>query len=218
MTLSACRVQLAVTQPYDKITPAMQERYYQASPYNLVRIILGKRLPADGDAENVYTRAAASFRDWRQTGILRRDPEPSLYLYSQTFPLPGDVPINCRERAWRPGVGRAAGLHWLSAGSRSIPRASCSGTSRPWPSPRPTAWTCCARPAPTSARFSCSTAGRARWMPCSIRRPPNQRHRGHRRVRRRASRLEDLRSFRHCRRAGTDAGSEADHRRRPSPL
>ncbi len=31
-----------LTQPYDKITPAMQERYYAASPYNLVRVILGK--------------------------------------------------------------------------------------------------------------------------------------------------------------------------------
>ncbi|MGA2458126.1 MAG: DUF1015 domain-containing protein [Terriglobales bacterium] len=85
-------VQQAVTQPYDKITPAMQEGYYQASPYNLVRIILGKSLPGDGDTENVYTRAAASLQNWRQTGILRRDPEPSLYLYSQTFRLPGDVP------------------------------------------------------------------------------------------------------------------------------
>ncbi len=85
-------VQLAVTQPYDKITPAMQERYYQASPYNLVRIILGKRLPGDGDAENVYTRAAASFQNWRQTGVLRQDPEPSIYRYSQTFRIPGDVP------------------------------------------------------------------------------------------------------------------------------
>ena len=36
-----------VTQPYDKITPAMQERYYAASPYNLVRIILGRREPDD---------------------------------------------------------------------------------------------------------------------------------------------------------------------------
>ncbi len=31
-----------VTQPYDKITAAMQDRYYAASPYNLVRIILGR--------------------------------------------------------------------------------------------------------------------------------------------------------------------------------
>src|SRR6266852_2318823 len=85
-------VQMAVTQPYDKITPTMQERYYQASPFNMVRIILGKPLPGDGDAENVYTRAAASFQNWRQTGVLRQDPEPSVYRYSQTFRIPGDVP------------------------------------------------------------------------------------------------------------------------------
>ena len=82
-------VQQSVTQPYDKITPAMQERYYQASPCNLVRIILGKRLPGDGDADNVYTRAAASFQNWRRTGVLRRDAEPSIYRYSQTFKVPG---------------------------------------------------------------------------------------------------------------------------------
>jgi uncharacterized protein (DUF1015 family) len=84
-------VQLAVTQPYDKITPEMQERYYQASPYNLVRIILGRRLPGDGEAENVYTRAAASFKNWRQTGVLRQDTEPSIYRYSQTFRVPGSA-------------------------------------------------------------------------------------------------------------------------------
>ncbi len=84
-------IQKAVTQPYDKITPAMQENYYQASPYNLVRVILGKRHREDGPAENVYTRAAASFQEWRQTGILRRDPEPSLYCYTQTFRLPEGV-------------------------------------------------------------------------------------------------------------------------------
>jgi uncharacterized protein (DUF1015 family) len=85
-------VQQAVTQPYDKITPAMQESYYQASPYNLVRIILGKKLSGDGETENVYTRAAAAFQNWRQTGVLRRDSEPSIYRYSQTFRIPGEVP------------------------------------------------------------------------------------------------------------------------------
>src|SRR5438270_3894473 len=64
-----------VTQPYDKITPAMQEAYYQASPYNLVRIILGKRDP-DEENNNVYTRAAAHFRDWRRDGIFLQDPQP----------------------------------------------------------------------------------------------------------------------------------------------
>lgn len=79
----------AVTQPYDKISPAMQESYYKASPYNLVRIILGKHLPGDGDQENAYTRAAAWFQDWRRSGVLRQDPQPSLYSYSQVFAIPG---------------------------------------------------------------------------------------------------------------------------------
>jgi uncharacterized protein (DUF1015 family) len=78
-----------VTQPYDKITPALQERYYAASPYNLVRIILGRREANDNPENNVYSRAAASFRDWRRQGILRQDAQPSLYAYSQRFKLPG---------------------------------------------------------------------------------------------------------------------------------
>jgi len=78
----------AVTQPYDKITPEMQNRYYDASPHNLVRIILGKPQPADHLEENIYTRAAASFRDWRQQGILLQDPQQSLYQYVQRFQPP----------------------------------------------------------------------------------------------------------------------------------
>jgi uncharacterized protein (DUF1015 family) len=74
-----------VTQPYDKITPAMQEKYYAASPYNLVRIILGRREDADNTVENVYTRAAAYGREWRKEGILQQDAAPSIYVYSQTF-------------------------------------------------------------------------------------------------------------------------------------
>src|SRR6202023_3359206 len=77
-----------VTQPYDKITPAMQERYYAASPYNLVRIILGRREPKDSPRNNVYTRAAAYGRQWRSDGIFRLDSEPSIYVYSQAFTPP----------------------------------------------------------------------------------------------------------------------------------
>ncbi len=36
-----------VTQPYDKITPEMQDGYYAASPHNLVRVILGKQHASD---------------------------------------------------------------------------------------------------------------------------------------------------------------------------
>ena len=76
-----------VTQPYDKITPGMQERYYAASPYNLVRIILGRRDP-DNANNNVYTRAAAYGQQWCADRIFRQDSEPSIYVYSQTFTAP----------------------------------------------------------------------------------------------------------------------------------
>ena len=84
-----------VTQPYDKITPAMQERYYAASPYNLVRIILGHRDP-DQPSNNVYTRAAAYGRAWRAEGILRQDGTPSIYSYSQTFTAPSGAKFERR--------------------------------------------------------------------------------------------------------------------------
>ena len=77
------------TQPYDKITPEMQERYHDSSPYNLVRIILGKRSATDTPTDSVYTRAARSFSDWRRDGILRQDPQPSIYRYTQEFSSPG---------------------------------------------------------------------------------------------------------------------------------
>ena len=77
-----------VTQPYDKITPAMQERYYAASPYNLVRIILGRREPSDNTVENVYSRAAAFARDWRKQDVLQQDSASSIYACSQTFTSP----------------------------------------------------------------------------------------------------------------------------------
>jgi uncharacterized protein (DUF1015 family) len=85
---SRVNVSKAITQPYDKITPEMQDRYYAATPYNVVRIILGKRTP-DQPHDNVYTRAAGFFSDWRQAGVFVRDPQPSIYSYSQRFTVPG---------------------------------------------------------------------------------------------------------------------------------
>jgi uncharacterized protein (DUF1015 family) len=87
-----------VTQPYDKITPAMQERYYAASPYNLVRIILGRHEAADNTAENVYTRAAEYGRRWRAEGIFEKDAKPSIYSYSQTFTAPSGA--RCERRGF----------------------------------------------------------------------------------------------------------------------
>ncbi len=87
-----------VTQPYDKIYPKMQEAYYAASPYNLVRIILGKRMESDSPTDNAYTRAAGFFKAWRDEGVLKQDAEPSLYVYWQRFSIPGSPEAGEFER------------------------------------------------------------------------------------------------------------------------
>ncbi|HET7440975.1 MAG TPA: DUF1015 domain-containing protein [Terriglobales bacterium] len=99
------RVELAktVTQPYDKISLQMQGHYYDASPHNLVRIILGKRQPADTSGDNVYTRAASFFRDWQRQGIFLQDSTASFYAYSQRFVRPGDKAV--MERRGFIGLG-----------------------------------------------------------------------------------------------------------------
>ncbi len=81
-------MQNLATQPYDKISPEMQARYLAASPYNLVRVILGERKPGDSETENVYTRAARTMREWIASGIWVRDAEPGMFAYYQEFVVP----------------------------------------------------------------------------------------------------------------------------------
>ena len=85
-----------VTQPYDKITPAMQQAYYQRSPYNLCRVIL--RMPELFDQEgDAYANAARDFAAWREAGILEQEQHPCVFAYSQRFSVPGQAAV-VRER------------------------------------------------------------------------------------------------------------------------
>ena len=60
------RVDLAsvVCPPYDIISPQQVEDYYAKSPYNAVRLVLGKQFPKDNKDNNRYTRARAPSRHW----------------------------------------------------------------------------------------------------------------------------------------------------------
>ena len=95
-----------MTQPYDKITPAMQDKYYQSSPHNLVQVILGKQQSGDNEQQNVYTRAASLLQKWQDEGVLQPDAEPSLYVYSQIFKVPGDPSGSEAERRGFIALGR----------------------------------------------------------------------------------------------------------------
>ena len=70
-----------VAPPYDVISPELQARLYEKSPYNVVRLILGRE-------ENRYASAAEAFQQWQKEGVLRRDAKPALYLLHQLFDGP----------------------------------------------------------------------------------------------------------------------------------
>ena len=76
--------------PYDAISPVDQDRYYEASPFNIVRLILGKAEEGDDRTTNKYTRAASLLRSWRARGILVPAEEPCLYPYEVEFRFGGD--------------------------------------------------------------------------------------------------------------------------------
>ena len=78
-----------ISPPYDVIGPEEQERLYQASPYNIIRLILGKQDPRDNDADNRYTRARQTYEAWCGGEVLRRDPAPALYLVEHAFSADG---------------------------------------------------------------------------------------------------------------------------------
>jgi uncharacterized protein (DUF1015 family) len=78
-----------VTQPYDKISPEMQTRYYASSPFNLVRVIRGHSHSDDDFQDNVYVRAARYFQQWIEDRILVSEAQPALYRYDQEHEVPG---------------------------------------------------------------------------------------------------------------------------------
>jgi uncharacterized protein (DUF1015 family) len=77
-----------VTQPYDRIGSELQEKYYDLHPYNLVRLIQGRKYDDDKGNENAYSRARDYYQTWIDAGYLLREATPSIYVYRQSFSLP----------------------------------------------------------------------------------------------------------------------------------
>ncbi|MGH9865641.1 MAG: DUF1015 family protein, partial [Candidatus Acidiferrales bacterium] len=78
-----------LTQPYDKITPEMQEQYYAASPFNLISVERGKSFSSDSAENNLYTRASEALEAWLAEGVLIQDIAPAIYGYFQEYKIPG---------------------------------------------------------------------------------------------------------------------------------
>lgn len=67
--------------PYDVISPADREALVLRHQDNVVQI----DLPDEADGPGRYTAADATFQQWLASGVLRRDAEPSFYVYRMDY-------------------------------------------------------------------------------------------------------------------------------------
>lgn len=76
---------LVVAPPYDIISKKEQAGLYEMSPYNVVRMELGKELSGDDGARNRYTRAKSFLDGIKSEGVLVREDKPSIYVCVQDY-------------------------------------------------------------------------------------------------------------------------------------
>ncbi len=81
-------VAAVVAPPYDVIDDATRSRLVERHPANVVRLDFPVEAVGD-EPDDRYRRAAKTLAAWRSDGTLRKDPHPSIYVYEQTYRVPG---------------------------------------------------------------------------------------------------------------------------------
>jgi len=74
-----------VAPPYDVISEDMQKSFYKMSPYNIIRLILGREEKSDTNKSNKYTRAKSFLEKWLKEKVLVKDSKDSIYVYEQDY-------------------------------------------------------------------------------------------------------------------------------------
>ena len=111
---SAGPVSDLVCPPYDVISPALERRLLDLSPYNMVRLELAEVEGARDAAQ--FASAASAYRSWLTSGVLRADDDPAYYLLRQRFAAPGGGPPVAGAMSERYAVFGALRLEELGTG------------------------------------------------------------------------------------------------------
>jgi len=77
-----------VCPPYDVIGAEQQQALLTRSRFNAVRLDLPAIQPGE-EPDDRYRRAGRTLAGWRADGTLHRDSHPSVYVYEQTYLIPG---------------------------------------------------------------------------------------------------------------------------------
>ena len=104
-----------VAPPYDVIGPDEAARLLARHPKNVVRLDLPSVVAGDEPDER-YRRAARTLAAWRSDGTFHKDPRAAVYVYEQTYRVPGTD----TERTQRGFFGRLR-LESIGPGSGVLP-------------------------------------------------------------------------------------------------
>ena len=104
-----------VCPPYDVIGPELQQALLARHANNAVRIDLPEVQPGE-EPDDRYRRVARTVAAWRVDGVLRKEPVASIYLYEQSYHVPGGT----KSRIQRGFVARLK-LEDLVPGSGVMP-------------------------------------------------------------------------------------------------
>jgi uncharacterized protein (DUF1015 family) len=74
--------------PYDVVAPEQRKLYHEKSDYNAIRL----ESPADSPepADDSYGKAATTFQQWLNKGVLQLDDTPGFYLHDHHFEYAGE--------------------------------------------------------------------------------------------------------------------------------
>lgn len=80
-----------VAPPYDVIDNSLQQKLYDASTHNAIRLELTRDEPSDDETNNKYSRAANTLREWIAENAVRQDTARALYVYEQEYTVEGQT-------------------------------------------------------------------------------------------------------------------------------
>src|SRR6185295_14934558 len=103
---------LVVAPPYDVVGPELRASLVARHPANVVNLDLPSEEQGD-EPDDRYRRAARTLAAWRSDGTLHKDRHPSVYVYEQTYRVPGTDVVRTqrgffarlRLEAFGPGSG-----------------------------------------------------------------------------------------------------------------
>ena len=84
---SKVRIENVVAPPYDVISEEYRDRLYERDPHNVIRLEWNRD-------DNPYQSAAKYLRDWKQSGILRREEAPAFFVYREIFSVPSGEEVS----------------------------------------------------------------------------------------------------------------------------